>query len=294
MQETLPQAAGRRTVELGPLTIGDGHPVAIVAELGVNHLGDAGRMRAMIDAAVEAGADVLKFQTYTAEERYDRASNPKADRFIADLARWEFTRDQEAELWRYAHERGAVVFTSAFDPDSAVFADGLGSVGYKLAAFETVNHRLVRALGELGKPVVISRGMCTHEDLDGCVAILEDAGCPVILLHCISSYPVQKPDSNLAMIRTLRERYRWPVGHSDHSRGCDIPPLAVAAGAVMIEKHFTVNPKLRESDNPFSITPDELREIVFRVRQTETYMGSGEITKLPTEEYMWDFRRRTA
>ncbi|MEO0652741.1 MAG: N-acetylneuraminate synthase family protein, partial [Planctomycetota bacterium] len=276
MQNRPQSADARRSVQLGPLTVGDGHPVTIVAELGVNHLGDAGRMREMIDAAVDAGADALKFQTYTAEARYDRGTNPKADRFIADLARWEFSREVEAELWEYAHARGATVFTSAFDPGSARFADGLGSVGYKLAAFETVNHQLVRALGELGKPVVISRGMCTHEELDECVAILERAGCPVVLLHCISSYPVQKPDSNLAMIRTLRDRYRWPIGHSDHSRGCDIPPLAVAAGAVMIEKHFTVNPKLRESDIPFSIPPDELLEIVVRVRQTEGYMGSGE------------------
>ena len=294
MHDTLRSADERRSVQLGPHTVGDGHPVTIVAELGVNHLGDPGRMREMIDAAVDAGADALKFQTYTAEARYDRATNPKAERFIADLARWEFPREVEAELWAYAAARGATVFTSAFDPDSARFADDLGSVAYKLAAFETVNHRLVRALGELGKPVVISRGMCSHEELDACVEILEQAGCPVVLLHCISSYPVQKADSNLAMIRTMRERYRWPIGHSDHSRGCDIPPLAVAAGAVMIEKHFTVNPKLRESDNPFSITPEELEEIVFRVRQVERYLGSGEITRIPTEDYMWDFRRRTA
>ena len=95
------------------------------------------------------------------------------------------------------------------------------------------------------------------------------------------------------MIHALRERFDWPVGHSDHTRGCDIPPLAVAAGANMIEKHFTINPKLRESDNPFSITPDELQEILFRVRQVERWMGS-EVVKVETEGYMWDFRRPTA
>ena len=120
-----------------------------------------------------------------------------------------------------------------------------------------------------------------------------EGGSEVVLLHCISSYPVLKRDSHLAMIPALRRRYAWPVGHSDHSRGCDLPPLAVAAGANAIEKHFTVNPKLRESDNPFSVTPDELREIVFRVRQVETYMGSGEIAKIEAEDYMWSFRRNT-
>ena len=284
----------RKRTHLGPVTVGDDQPVAIVAELGVNHLGDPARMVEMIDQAVAAGADLLKFQTYTAEARYDRSSNPKADAFIANLARWEFTRDQEARLWEHAHAQGAVVFTSPFDAESAAFANELGTAGFKLAAFEVVNHALVRALASFGKPVVISRGMSTHEELDGCVRILEEGGCEVVLLHCVSSYPLLKRDSNLRMIHTMRQRYDWPVGHSDHTRGCDIPPLAVAAGAAMIEKHFTVNPKLRESDNPFSVTPDELREIVFRVRQVEGYLGSGEISKIEAEEYMWDFRRTTA
>lgn len=284
----------RKHVSLGPIHVGDGHPTVIVAELGVNHLGDPGRMLAMIDAAIDAGADLLKFQTYSAEKRYDRATNPKADEFISNLARWELPREVEAHMWEHAVRRGATVFTSPFDAESAAFAHELGSVGFKLAAFEVVNLSLVRALAQFGKPVVISRGMCSFEELDRAIEILQEGGCPVVLLHCISSYPVQRQDSNLAMIRTLRERYTWPVGHSDHTRGCDLPPLAVACGANMIEKHFTVNPKLRESDNPFSITPGELREIVFRVRQVEEWLGSGEITRIPAEEFMWSFRRKTA
>ncbi len=284
----------RREVPLGPHVVGDGHPTTIVAELGVNHLGDYQRMIDMIDAAVDAGADCLKFQTYTAEARYDRATNPKAGMFIENLARWEFSREDETKLWEHAHARGATVFTSPFDADSAAFAHELGSVGFKLAAFEVVNLALVRALARYGKPVVISRGMTSFEELDRCLQVLGEGGCPVVLLHCISSYPVLKRDSNLAMIPALRARYDWPIGHSDHTRGCDVPPLAVAAGANMIEKHFTVNPKLRESDNPFSVTPDELEEIVFRVRQAERIMGSGEITRIDAEEYMWTFRRETA
>ena len=150
-------------MSLGPLAVGDGQPVRIVAELGVNHLGDLGRALAMVDAAVEAGADLLKFQTYTAERRYDRATNPKAGRFIEDVARWELTRDQEARLWEHARARGAVVFTSPFDADSAAFAHEMGSVAFKVAGFETVNLALVRALARYGKPLVFSRGMTTFE-----------------------------------------------------------------------------------------------------------------------------------
>ncbi len=285
--------APRKSVQFGPYTIGDGHPVRVVAELGVNHLGDYGRMKEMIHAAVEAGADALKFQTYLSEARYDRSNNPRADQFIKRVAEWEFTREQEAQLWEYAQSLGAVVFTSAFDADSASFAESMGSVGYKLAAFEIVNLQLVRAVAQYGKPVVFSRGMATHEEVDRCVQTLEDHGCSVIILHTISSYPTMKKDSNLRMIHTLRERYDWPIGHSDHTRGCDMPPLAVAAGANMIEKHFTINPKLPYSDNPFSITPDELEEIRFRVRQVEKWMGRGDIVQVGTEQFMAQFRRFT-
>lgn len=283
----------RKSVRFGPLRIADGERVPIVAELGVNHLGDLGRALAMVDAALDAGADVLKFQTYEAERRYDRATNPKAELFIQNLARWQLSREDEARQWQHALGRGAVVFTSPFDAESAAFAVEMGTVGFKLAAFEVVNLELVRALARFGKPVVVSRGMCSLAELDRCVAILEQGGCEVVLLHCISSYPVLERDSNLRMIHSLRERYAWPIGHSDHTRGTHVPPLAVAAGATMIEKHFTVNPKLRESDNPFSVTPDELREIVFRVRQVESMLGSGQVTRIPAEEFMWSFRRNT-
>jgi N,N'-diacetyllegionaminate synthase len=284
----------RKAIQLGPVPVGDEHPVAIVAELGVNHLGDYGRMIEMIDQSVEAGADLLKFQTYTAETRYDRNTNSKANMFIENLARWEFTREEEARLWQHAQDQGAVVFTSPFDADSAAFAVEMGTVGFKLAAFEVVNHELVRAMAAFGLPVSISRGMTSFEELDACVRILEEGNCEVVILHCVSSYPLMKRDSNLRMIHTLRDRYEWPIGHSDHTRGCDIPVLAAAAGASMIEKHFTINPKLRESDNPFSVTPDELREIVFRVRQVETYLGDGDIETIEAETYMREFRRLSA
>jgi N,N'-diacetyllegionaminate synthase len=286
--------SSRKSVQIGSVPVGDDSPVAIVAELGVNHLGDYGRMIEMIDQAVASGADLLKFQTYTAESRYDRGTNSKANMFIENLARWEFTRDEEARLWEHANKQGAVVFTSPFDADSAAFAAELGTVGFKLAAFEVVNHQLVRAMASFGLPVTISRGMTSFEELDACVAILEEGGCEVVILHCVSSYPLVKRDSNIRMIHTLRDRYDWPIGHSDHTRGCDIPPLAVAAGASMIEKHFTINPKLRESDNPFSVTPDEMREIIFRVRQVENYLGDGNIETIEAETYMRDFRRKTA
>ena len=286
-------AKKRNTVKIGNNIIGDGHPVSIVAELGVNHLGDFERAKEMIYAAHESGADFLKFQTYIASKRYDSTHNPKGKKFISTLKEWQFSREDDVKLWEYAHSIGAQVFTSPFDKDSLIFADSLGSLAYKVAAYEVVNHELLKVIANTGKPVVISRGMTTKEELDKCVEIFKEYGVNYVLLHCISSYPTMHYDSNINMIHTLRERYNCPIGHSDHTRGTDIPPLAVAAGATMIEKHFTVNAKLRESDNPFSITPDELKELIWKVRRVETYMGSGKIDRIDTEKYMWDFRRHT-
>lgn len=283
----------RKTVHIGGIPVGDGYPVVVVAELGVNHLGDFERMKDMIAAAHEAGADLLKFQTYIAEKRYDRATNPKADDFISWLKDWEFTRDQEAQLWEYAAKLGAKVFTSPFDEDSLDFADSLGSLAYKVAAFEVVNLKLMRAIAAKGKPVVFSRGMASDAEVERLMRLLDEHNCPYIILHTVSSYPLEKKDSNLAVIQSLREKYDCPVGHSDHTWGTDIPPLAVAAGANMIEKHFTVAPKLRQSDNFFSVTLEDLREMIFKIRQTETYMGRGDMVRIPTEDYMWEFRRYT-
>lgn len=283
----------RQEVPIGPFVLGDGHPVRIVAEIGVNHLGDLQLAKDMVTAAHEAGADLVKLQTYIAEKRYDPVRNPKGRKFIEMLKEWQLCRDEEAELWEHARALKAVTFTSPFDPESAVFAEELGSVAFKLAAFEIVNLELVRAVARYGKPVVFSRGMATDEEVEACIRTCREFGAPVVILHTVSSYPLQKKDSHLAMIPYLRERYAWPVGHSDHTPGAVIPPLAVAAGANMIEKHFTITPKRRESDNFFSVTPEELEEIVFKVRQTERWMGSR-IERIETEDYMWDFRRPTA
>ena len=281
----------RKIVEINKIKIGDDQNVRFIAELGVNHLGDFDRAIKMIDSAKKAGADFLKFQTYISEKRYDKKQNPKAEEFIGNLKKWEFDRSKDKEIWDHAKSIGATVFTSPFDLDSLEFAEKMGSMAYKIAAFEVNNHELIRGICSTKKPIVISRGMCTLEEMDNAVNIFEKFSSQYIILHTISSYPTKKFDSNLKMIHTLRNRYNCPIGHSDHTRGTDVPPLAVAAGANIIEKHFTINPKLRESDNPFSIDEQELEEIIFLIKKSEKILGKGDINKIPTEEYMWSFRR---
>ena len=143
----------RKVVTIDNQKIGDGHEVKFTAELGVNHLGDFNRAREMIKSAVEGGSDFLKFQTYVAEKRYDEKTNPKAKEFIKNLKNWEFDRVKDKELWDYAKELGASVFTSPFDLSSLEFAEKMNSAAYKVAAFEVNNHELIRAISSTKKPI---------------------------------------------------------------------------------------------------------------------------------------------
>ncbi len=281
----------RNKVTIDELVISDETKPVVCAELGVNHLGDFERAKEMIFKAHKAGSDILKFQTYISELRYDRKNNKYADEFIKLLSDWEFKREIETELWNYARELGATVYTTPFDIKSLEFAESLNCPAYKIAAYEINNYELINQIVKCKKPIVISRGMCTLEELDKVVELFEKNSCPYVILHTISSYPVLRENSNLRMIHTLRDRYSCPIGHSDHTRGTVLPPLAVAAGASFIEKHFTVNPKLRLSDNPFSVCPDEMEDLVYNVKKAFKYMGSGEINKIDTEDYMFNFRR---
>ena len=280
-------------VKIGKSIVGKKHDVKFVAELGVNHLGNFERAIKMIDEAHDSGADFLKFQTYKSELRYDNTKNPLADEFTKKVSEWEFDVKKEEELWSYAKSKGAQVFTTPYDIESLNFAQKMGSIAFKIAAYEINNHVLIEEICKANKPIIISGGMCTLKEMDNVVNIFEKNNCQYIILHTISSYPLRKIDSNLNMIHTLKNRYNCPIGHSDHTPGTEIPPLAVAAGADIIEKHFTVNPKLRESDNFFSVTKEEVIEIKFLINKVRSYMGSHEVEKIDTENFMWSFRRST-
>ncbi len=280
-------------VKIGNKVVGKNTSVKFTAELGVNHLGNFDRAKQMIKSAVNAGSDFLKFQTYLSDDRYDKNNNPYGKKFIENLSKWEFDRIRDKELWDYAKDLGAQIFTTPFDAKSLIFAEEMGSIAYKIAAFEINNHVLINEICKTNKPIVISRGMCSLEEMDNVVELFEKNNCKYVILHTISSYPLKKIDSHLSMISTLKKRYNCPIGHSDHTHGTEIPPLAVAAGAEMIEKHFTINPKLRESDNFFSVTEEEVKEIKFLIDKVKTYMGSDNIEKIATEDFMWNFRRDT-
>ena len=281
----------RKVVSLDGIDVGFGRRVPIIAEIGVNHLGSLDRAKNMVDLANQGGADFIKFQTYVAERRYDLNKNPKAAEFIELTKKWQLKKNEEIELWEYARKKKAKVFTSIYDEKTVDFAEELNNPIYKVAAFEITNKKLINRIIKTRKPLIISCGMTNILEIKKTVKPLDDNGIDYILLHTVSSYPLQKIHSNLKKIYELLENFDCPIGHSDHTPGTDIPSLAVSAGAQIIEKHFTDNPKHRSSDNFFSITKEEITIIRFNLDLIHKYIHSPDFEKNNPEEFMRSFRK---
>lgn len=280
----------RKKISIADITIGDGYKVPFIAEIGVNHLGNFSRAKKMVDDAIDGGADFIKFQTYVAEKRYDK-ENPKYNEFTNLVKKWQFSKSVEKDLWTYAQKKGARVFTSVYDEESIEFADALGTLAFKVAAFELNNKKLLEKIIDRKKPIIISCGMTNFEETDRLVNLLERHNAEYILLHTVSSYPLEEKNSNLYKIRELRNRYNCPIGHSDHTPGTNIPILASAVGANIIEKHFTDNPKYRLSDNFFSITKEQLIKIKFDLDYFYKILHSPTFKEDDPEKFMRDFRK---
>ena len=280
----------RKKVLIDNVLIGDNEPIPFIAEIGVNHLGNFDRAIEMVDKALEGGSDFLKFQTYDALKRYDK-SNPKYKEFTKLLSEWQLSKNQEKKLWQYAKRKNAKIFTSVYDEDSVDFAIELGTSAFKVAAFEITNKKLIKKIIKSSLPIIISCGMTNIKEIKATTSLLDKAKVEYILLHTVSSYPLMHEDSYLSKIQILKENFNCPIGHSDHTHGTIIPPLAAAAGAQIIEKHFTVNPKFRLSDNFFSVTSEEVKRIKFDLDYVFKAMFSPNFAKNDPEKFMRDFKK---
>lgn len=277
------------SIQIGPHRIGPDEPVMVIAEIGINHNGDVDLGKELIDEAAAAGAKGIKFQTYRTETRFD-PGNP----FIEVFKKMELGAEEEKELWDHAlsHPEGLSVLSSPFDAEMARFCVELGAHALKLASFETTNKQLVRGLAEQRIPVMVSTGQTRTEEADEVVRILDSAGAPCILLHCVSSYPMAPEDANLSVIHTLRQRYDHLIGFSDHSLGHDVTGLAVAAGARVVEKHFTLDNSLEGPDHAFSTTPEALRALVQHVEHVDKVMGDPRLRVRDSEQFIYENSRR--
>ena len=256
----------------------------VIAEAGLNHNGSMELARQLVDVAAEAGADCVKFQKRNvATLAVAPVLDAEDDRFPSLGAtyreireRLEFDLDQYRELKGLVEARGMDFLCTAFDVESVDFLERLGIGAYKMASHSNTNLHLLRYVAALGKPVFLSTGACTAEELDDAVGVFSDEGGELTLLHCVSSYPTPVEQVNLAMIDWYAERYGVPVGYSGHEIGY-LPTLsAVARGAVAVERHFTVDNTLPGFDHKMSLMPEEIRAMVEAIRSIEASIGTVE------------------
>lgn len=282
-----------RSVSIAGRPIGPGHPTYVVAEAGVNHDGDPARARALVAAAHQAGADAVKFQTFTAAGLARReATKPghvaqtagAGESMFAILKRLELTPEGHHAALDEATRRGITCFSTPSTPEDVDFLVGLGVPALKLGSDNLVNLPMLRHAARTDLPLIVSTGMGTLGEVERALGAIAAAGNDqVILLHCVSVYPPDDADMNLRAMETLRTAFGIPVGFSDHSLGVDLDLAAVALGACMVEKHFTLDKSLPGPDHRCSADPAELRVLVAGARRIERALGDGRKAPSPAE-----------
>jgi N-acetylneuraminate synthase len=278
------------TVSIGSHVIGGGHPAYVIAEIGLNHNGDVDLAKRLIDVAADAGANAVKFQKRTPEiatpehMRDVQRETPWGTMSYLDYRRRvEFGRDEYVEVGDHATMRGLDWFASPWDVPSVEFLEDLNVVAHKVASASLTDTELLEALRETGKPVILSTGMSTMEQIDRAMGVLNTDR--VILMHATSTYPMESEEANLRMISTLRDRFAGvPVGYSGHERGLQISLAAVALGAVAVERHITLDRTMWGSDHAASLEPGGLEHLVRDVRIIETALGDGVKRVFPGEQ----------
>jgi N,N'-diacetyllegionaminate synthase len=259
----------------------------IIAEAGVNHNGDMALARRLIDVAAEAGADLVKFQTFSADRLvtaqagkadYQTKTTDAAESQHAMIHRLELTREMHEALIAHCESRGIQFFSTAFDPASIDLLFELGLDRFKIPSGEITNLPYLRHMGRYGKPVILSTGMATLGEIEAALDVLEQAGTPRTLatvLHCNTEYPTPMADVNLRAMLAIRDAFGVPVGYSDHTLGIEVAVAAVALGATVIEKHFTLDRNLPGPDHRASLEPAELGAMVAAIRNIEKALGDG-------------------
>lgn len=281
--------------------IGRDHPPYVIAELSANHNGDLDQALKIIDAAVEAGADALKIQTYTADTLTIDSDAPDFQikgglwngRTLYDLYQQAYTPWEWHEtLFAHAKKRGIIMFSSPFDPTAADFLDELGAPAFKIASFEAIDLPLIRYVAGKGKPMIISTGMANLDEIGEAVQAAREGGCEeLVLLHCVSGYPAPAEDYKLATIADMERRFGVPVGLSDHTLNNVSAIAAVALGATVIEKHFTLDRNGGGPDDSFSLEPADLEQLCRDARIAWEAVGAVDYGLKSSERSNTVFRR---
>ena len=286
-----------RKIRIGDKIVGHDEPCFIIAEAGSNHNGSLEQAKKLVDVAAEAKADAVKFQIFKAESLYSKYtpefSYLKGQNTYELIKSIETPREWIKELAEYCKSKNIIFFASPFDFEAIDILDKYVPA-FKIASFEITDLELLKYAAEKGKPMIISTGMANLGEIEDAITAIRSVGNEnIILLHCNSLYPTPVEIANLRAIETMRTAFKVPVGFSDHTLGIHIPIAAVAMGACLIEKHFTLDRTLPGPDHSFAIEPDELKEMVRCIREVEKAKGSGikEKSDLESEEMYVKARR---
>jgi sialic acid synthase SpsE len=273
----------QREFAIGERLVGAGEPTYVIAEIGANHNRDLDVARELIDMAAEAGADAVKFQTYSGSRIYSSKTPkfaylaPITDKSPAELLEEiSLPREWQPILAEHARQRNVHFFSSPFDHEAVRELDELDVPVLKIASFEIVDLPLIRAAAATGRPLLISTGMTVLGEIEDALrAAAEAGGTAVGLMQCTSVYPAPVERINLRAMETMRAAFGVPVGLSDHSTGISVPIAAAALGAAFVEKHFTLDRTMAGPDHPFAVEPDELKAMIRGIRDVQAALGDG-------------------
>ena len=265
----------------------------VIAEAGVNHNGDVALARELVKAAASAGADAVKVQTFVAERvtspsaskaDYQLQTTSKKESQLEMLRKLELSREAHEELQALCDDLDVAFVSTPFDRGSVDLLDSLGVPFIKIGSGEITNHPFLLYVASKGRPIVLSTGMSTLAEVDEAVGVIEQGGCKdLTLLHCVSNYPADPADVNLRAMRTMAEAWGIPVGYSDHTPGIEVALAAVAMGAAVLEKHFTLDRSLEGPDHRASLEPKDFHRMVDGIRTIERALGTGRKIPAPSE-----------
>ena len=280
-------------VTIGARHVGGGEPCFVIAEAGVNHNGDVAVAMNLIDVAAAAGADAVKFQTFSADRvasplapkaAYQKVTSAAGESQHAMLKRLELSPQAHRLLMEHCHARGIMFLSSPFDEQAVDMLDALGVAAFKVPSGEIVNLHYLQHVACKGRPIIMSTGMSTLDEVRTAVNTIRAAGNDqIVLLHCLSDYPADPAEANLRAMATLAEACYCPVGFSDHSEGHTVAIAAVALGACLIERHFTLDRALPGPDHRASLEPAALAEMVRDIRTAQAALGNGQKVPQPSE-----------
>ena len=278
----------------------------IIAEAGVNHNGSIELAKKLVDEAVSAGVDIIKFQTFKSEklvsksarqaEYQQRNIGKKDEGQLAMLKKLELSEDDHYDLINYCKERNIQFFSTAFDLESVEFLHKLGLGLWKIPSGEISNYPYLKKIASYGEPVILSTGMCELADIEAALNVLTTNGLDkdkITILHCNTEYPTPVQDVNLKAMNEIAEKFGVKVGYSDHTKGIEVPIAAVALGACVIEKHFTLDRNMEGPDHKASLEPDELKQMVTAIRNIELAVGNGHKTVSDSERKNIEIARKS-